>query len=69
MYFPMMMYPQDKAPTMPTPTKEGERMMFCMMPVFFDPSKMPKDSKFPNVPFPFCPYPMAFPQNNPSEDK
>ena len=78
----MMMYPgQDTNSSipiqmsMPTPAKEGDKNnpqqpFIYMMPVcIFDPSKMPKDMKMPNMenmpnmPFPFFPYPMSFPQN------
>ena len=83
-YFPMFMYPGQSGNTqmpmampMPMTSKEGDKTspqqpFICMMPVCFcDPSKMPKDMKFPtggnmpNVPFAYFPYPMAFPQNNP----
>ena len=83
-YFPMFMYPgqggNTQMPmampmTMPMTSKEGDKTapqqpFICMMPVCFcDPSKMPKDMKFPtggnmpSMPF-YFPYPMA-PQNNP----
>jgi len=60
---------------MPMPAQEGDKNaqqqpMIYMVPVcFVDPSKMPKDMKIPNMPnnmpFPFYPYPMAYPQSNP----
>jgi len=83
-YFPMFMYPGQGGNTqmpmampmaMPMTSKEGDKTapqqpFICMMPVCFcDPSKMPKDMKFPtggnmpSMPF-YFPYPMA-PQNNP----
>lgn len=81
MCYPMMMYPGQNqgAPMMmpmQMPTQSGEsgqqQPMICMMPVcFMDPKQLPKDMKFPtgqNMPFQFCPFPMAFPQSN-SETK
>ena len=62
----------------PMTSKEGDKAnqsqqpFICMMPVCFcDPSKMPKDMKFPTggnmpaIPFTYFPYPITFPQNNP----
>ena len=76
MYYPMMMYPQQNPNSqipmpmpMPMPVaQEGDKNnpqpMIMMMPVcVFDPSKMPKDMKMPNIPYPIFPYPMNFPQN------
>ena len=79
MYYPMMMYPQvspNSQSPMPMPmpipmptTQQGDKNnqqqpMIMMMPVcVYDPSKMPKDMKMPNMPYPFFPYPMNYPQN------
>ena len=67
---PMMM-PMPMSMPMPTSSKEGDtsipqQPIMCMMPVIFcDPSKMPKDMKMPNMPFPYFPYPMPYQQNTP----
>ena len=64
------MYPMQNANTsggfcMPTTSSDGHPLIYMMPVCFCDPSKMPKEMKMPNMPYPIFPYPMTFQQNPP----
>ena len=66
-YMYPMMYPQ--YPFMPGQEfNKGQPMPIVWVPMTYDPSKMTKDTKMPNMPqypYPMFPYPFPYPQTVP----